>query len=229
MCAPTTRSLAASTTSFISVRSSRPESVCFSARKSAGRRRRRRSACRASASVHPHGADRRLAEHRRRHVHVVDRRRLAAEERRARGDMPLVDRDRRQVDAVGHVADRVDARHRCARELVDDRPRRSRRARRPPSSRPSSPVCGRRPVAIQHRVEHRRLVPGDAARRQRAVRLTVDPLDVARRAGRCPSSSPRRRGGAARRRRSRAGTAGRGRRRDRGAEAVRMPANSTAM
>ena len=34
MCAPTTRWLAWSTTSFTSVRSSRPDSVCFSGRKS---------------------------------------------------------------------------------------------------------------------------------------------------------------------------------------------------
>ena len=65
-----------------------------------------------------HGADLGLREHRGRNVGVVDLNRALAEHR-IRERMTLADRDRRQVDAMGDVADRVDVRHRGAREVVD--------------------------------------------------------------------------------------------------------------
>ena len=52
-------------------------------------------------------ADLRLGEHRGRHVGVIDLRRALAEHGVGEG-MALADRDRRQVDAIGDVADRVD-------------------------------------------------------------------------------------------------------------------------
>ena len=59
-------------------------------------------------------ADLRRREHPRRNEIVVDHPCLLAEHAVGEG-MPLADRDRRQVHAVGHVADRVDARHIGAR------------------------------------------------------------------------------------------------------------------
>ena len=59
-------------------------------------------------------------------------RRLAAEHGVGEG-VALADRDRRQVDAVGDVADGVDVRHRGLREGVDRDRRRSWRASRRPS------------------------------------------------------------------------------------------------
>ena len=63
-------------------------------------------------------ADLGLGEHRGRHVRVVDLRRLAAEHGVGEG-MAFADRNRRQSDAVGDVADRIDVRHRRLREFVD--------------------------------------------------------------------------------------------------------------
>ena len=104
---PTTRSVTPSTTSFMNTRRVAP-----------GQRRLHRpeaglvdvdlgellARLRLGEADH---ADFRLGEHRGRHVGVVDRRRLAAEHRIGEG-VALADGDRREVDAVGHVADRVD-------------------------------------------------------------------------------------------------------------------------
>ena len=67
----------------------------------------RRAGLRLGQADHAHFG---LGEHRGRHVGVIDRRRLAAEHGVGEG-VPLADRDRRQVDPVGDVADRIDVRH----------------------------------------------------------------------------------------------------------------------
>ena len=59
-------------------------------------------------------ADLRLGEHGGRDIGMVDRSRLVAEHGVGEG-VPLADRDRREVDTVGDVADRVDVRHRSLR------------------------------------------------------------------------------------------------------------------
>ena len=91
-------------------------------------------------------ADLGLGEHRGRHVGVVDRGRLAAEHGVGEG-MALADRDRRQVDAVGDVADRVDVRRRWCANIRRRRWRRSSRVATPAASRPSLATFGARPVA----------------------------------------------------------------------------------
>ena len=63
-------------------------------------------------------ADLRLGEHGGRHIGVIDRGRLAAEHSVGEG-VTLADRNRRQVDPVGDVADRMDARRRGLRERID--------------------------------------------------------------------------------------------------------------
>ena len=64
------------------------------------------------------GANRRLAEHRRGHIGVVHPDRVVVEQGLGKG-APFGDRDRRQIDPVGHVADRVDIRLAAARPFVD--------------------------------------------------------------------------------------------------------------
>src|SRR3546814_8178088 len=60
---------------------------------------------------HPDRTDRRMAEHRARHVDIIDDSRPAAEDAVGKG-LPFADRDGGKLDAIGDVADRVDARHR---------------------------------------------------------------------------------------------------------------------
>ena len=57
---------------------------------------------------HADAGDRRMAEHRARDVGIIDPGRLVAEHGVGEG-LALADRDRGQLDAVGDVADRVDA------------------------------------------------------------------------------------------------------------------------
>ncbi len=64
------------------------------------------------------GADLRLREHRGRDVGVIHLHLALAEHGVGEG-MALADRDRRQVEAMGDVADRVDAVDRALGEMVD--------------------------------------------------------------------------------------------------------------
>ena len=66
----------------------------------------------------PDRADLRRPEHRRRNIRVIDRRRRIVEHGLGKR-RPLADRNRRQIHAVRHVADRIDVRHRRARIGVD--------------------------------------------------------------------------------------------------------------
>src|ERR1700683_661320 len=63
-------------------------------------------------------ADFRFAKNRGRHVAVIDTGRLAAEHRVGEG-MPLANGDRRQIDSVGYVADRIDGGDARARVIID--------------------------------------------------------------------------------------------------------------
>src|SRR5260370_668831 len=64
-------------------------------------------------------ADRRLAEYGRGYIGVVHLDRVVVKERLGDGTA-FGDRDRRQIDPVGHVADRIDVRNTAARPFVDD-------------------------------------------------------------------------------------------------------------
>ena len=82
-------------------------------------RRRRGCSCRSRLRFgEPDGADFRLREHRGRNVGVVDHRRPVAEHGVGEG-VPLADRHRRQIDAMGDIAHRIDMRHRASRMRVD--------------------------------------------------------------------------------------------------------------
>ena len=108
--------VAASTISFMKVRCSRPDKVYFIGRKRRGvdvAPRRSRAAPR--SSVRPTLASCGLAEYGRRHVAMVGLARLAAEHGVGEA-VPLHDRHRRQVDAVGDVAHRLDVGHRGLRD-----------------------------------------------------------------------------------------------------------------
>src|ERR1700732_97855 len=65
-----------------------------------------------------HHADLRLGKHRGRNVGVVDLNRTLAEYCIRKG-VALADRDRRQVNAMGDIPDRVNVRHRGLRETID--------------------------------------------------------------------------------------------------------------
>ena len=73
--------------------------------------------CAACLSVKP-TADFRLREHCGRNVGVIDPRRHAAVNAVGKR-MTLADRDRRQIDPIGNVAHRVNARHAGPRKLID--------------------------------------------------------------------------------------------------------------
>src|SRR3546814_8552478 len=66
----------------------------------------------------PDRADRRVAEHRAGNVAIIHHGRLVAEHGVGKR-LSLADRDRSQLDPVGHVADREDARRRRLIPLVD--------------------------------------------------------------------------------------------------------------
>src|SRR5205085_11566052 len=67
----------------------------------------------------PDGADRRLAEYRGRHVLVIHLDRVAVVERLGDG-AALGDRDGRQVQPVGDIADRVDVGYAGALPFIDE-------------------------------------------------------------------------------------------------------------
>ena len=96
--------------------------------------------------AHPNHADRRLGEDGAGHHLVVESRRLVVEHGVGEGGA-LADGDRRQVDAVGDVADGPDVVGVGLGIVVDAPPRPCRSARLPAVSRPRPLVCGARPVA----------------------------------------------------------------------------------
>ena len=100
------------------------------------------------ASVRPTVPISGVREHGGGDVVVIDRPRRAAEQPVGER-MALADRDRRQIDAVGHVADGVDRGHVACVELASTTTAPSRVERDAGRLQPEARACsGARPVAI---------------------------------------------------------------------------------
>ena len=152
--------------------------------------------------------DRRLAEHRRRHHVAVGGLRGGRAEHRVRRGLPVGDRDRREREPAGAVADREHVRRASCGCTRRPSPRRPARAATPASVRPRSRVSGRRPTAEQHLSRPRRALPSSSLTRSSPPRRSIarQRAPAARSRCRCLRELARR-GGTRRRGRSGAGSA----------------------
>ena len=157
--------VARSTTSFISVRSSRPRSVFFSGRNVPCRYRSSPAALAASSSVRPtvpiSGCENTAVGMLRWSASVGLSRNSGLDEAHR-----LVDGDRRQLHPVGDVADRLDVVDVGARVVIDDDP--PLRAELDAGLLQAEPsVLGIRPIAQHHLVDRRAPLPLGELRRSR--------------------------------------------------------------